>query len=83
MSPNIPTPGRIVMFHSPAAFNGITEHPAVVTRQWGKTPGSCINVKVLPDCASPFDATSLFIYDSFEDGINSGNLQFCYWPPRA
>lgn len=35
-------------------FNGSTDHPAIVTRDWGK----CVNLKVIPDCGAPYDATS-------------------------
>lgn len=36
------------------------EHPAIVTRVWGsREPTPTINVKVLPDCGEPYDATSI------------------------
>jgi len=41
-------------------FNGTYEHPAVVTRVWGSgEPTPTVNVKVLPDCGEPYDATSI------------------------
>jgi hypothetical protein len=34
----------------------ITNEPAIVTRVWGE---DCINVQVLPDCATPYTKTSV------------------------
>jgi hypothetical protein len=79
-----PTIGRVVIFYDKnTPYNGHHEQPAIVTTTWGKTPGSCVNVKVLPDCSTPFDATSLRVYDSLEAGLESGDSRFVYWPPRA
>lgn len=49
--------GDIVFFRSQEKakqFNGTKDHVAVITRNWGK----CVNLKVLPDCGDPYDATS-------------------------
>jgi len=35
-------------------FNGSSDHPAIVTHDFG----SCVNLKVLPDCGDVYDATS-------------------------
>lgn len=35
-------------------YNGSDIHPAVITHVWP----ACVNVKVLPDCGPPYDATS-------------------------
>lgn len=53
--------GRIVVFLAAEdhEHNGTREHPAVVTRVWGGGPTPIVNLKVLPDCGEPFDATSV------------------------
>lgn len=53
--------GHIVVFLAgdDRVHNGTVEHPAIVTRVWGKGPRPTVNLKVLPDCGEPFDATSV------------------------
>lgn len=41
-------------------FNGHNAQPGVITKDWG----GCVNVKVLPDCGTPFDSTSCSFYPS-------------------
>lgn len=55
------TVGRIVVFLAgdDHVHNGTREHPAIVTRVWGPGPLPTVNLKVLPDCGEPFDATSV------------------------
>lgn len=73
----------VVFFSKTRQFNNHPEQPAVITKVWGTGPASAVNVKVLPDCGTPFDACSMFVYESLEAGLQSGNYEFCYWPPRA
>ena len=53
--------GDIVVVSDPnRASNGTHEHPAIVTNTWGSRDATpTINVKVLPDCGEPYDATSI------------------------
>ena len=53
--------GTVVVFLAPRdkASNGTQEHPAIVTRVWGNEEFPTVNMKVLPDCGEPFDATSV------------------------
>lgn len=72
-----PSVGRIVHFHTTekaCQSNGCADgpYPAVITRVWSDT---CVNLKVLPDCAEPFDATSVCL-----DDIDCSSRWT--WPPR-
>ena len=73
-----PTVGRIVHYYTSMGSqwsNGVGNgpYPAVVTRVWTPT---CINLKVLPDCNEPFDATSI--------GLKNDSLTtYWEWPPRV
>lgn len=52
-----PCQGMTVLFRTQdkdRQYNGADVHPAVITRVWPK----CVNLKVLPDCGAPYDATS-------------------------
>lgn len=35
-------------------YNGSDVHPAIITHVWS----GCVNLKVIPDCGAPYDATS-------------------------
>ena len=50
--------GTIVVFGKRSS-NGAEEHPAIVTRVWGDGETPTVNIKVIPDCGEPFDATSI------------------------
>jgi hypothetical protein len=47
-----------------STYNGHDTQPGLITTSWGASEegGQCVNVKVLPDCGAPFDATSCFWY---------------------
>lgn len=53
--------GTVVVFMAgnDHTHNGTREHPAIVTRVWGDGARPTVNMKVLPDCGEPFDATSV------------------------
>lgn len=67
----LPKVGAIVIFHQPegedSMGNGARKHPAIITRVWGP---DCVNVKVLPDCGSVVDRTS--VPRAFHSGQNWG-----------
>ena len=72
-----PSVGRIVHFHTTNKDRqsngvGVGPYPAIITRVWSD---SCVNVKVLPDCAPPFDSTSVCLEES------AGSAWWS-WPPR-
>jgi hypothetical protein len=75
MSEQKPSPGRIVLV-SDAEHNGVTEHPAIITRVWSDT---CINVTVFPDCWAPFCKTSV---EKSEDESREQKDTW-RWPPRV
>lgn len=58
MSDPKPSIGCILIFTQPESenpHNGHRDHPCVITKVWSD---DCVNVKVLPDCAAPYDSTS-------------------------
>jgi hypothetical protein len=71
--------GTIVVFlaGSDHVHNGSREHPAVVTRVWGEGPTPLVNLKVLPDCGEPFDATSVHHWTA-EGWPPNGQFVHCY-----
>jgi len=62
-----PSIGRIVHF-----YTDDRHEPAIITRVWSDT---CVNLKVLPDCAAPFDQTSVCLNDA-------SSSSWWSWPPR-
>lgn len=73
-----PTVGRIVHFYTTdkdRQSNGcdVGPYPAVITNVWSHT---CVNLKVLPDCAEPFDSTSVCLDDT-------DCSSWWTWPPRV
>lgn len=69
-----PSPGRIVLV-TDADSNGVSEHPAIVTRVWSP---ECVNLTVFPDYAPPYYMTSVQVST---DG--SSQPQRWRWPPRV
>lgn len=69
-----PSPGRIVLV-TDADSNGVTEHPAIVTRVWSP---ECINMTVFPDYGVPYCMSSVSVSD---DG--SSQPHRWRWPPRV
>lgn len=59
----MPYVGAIVIYHvsdsEKTQNNYADEMPAIVTRIWGETPGSVINLKCLPDGTGTFWRTSI------------------------
>lgn len=59
----MPYVGAIVIYHvsdsEKVQNNHADEMPAIVTRLWGTTPGSVINLKCLPDGTGTFWRTSI------------------------
>jgi hypothetical protein len=71
--------GEIVIFLAgdDHVHNGTRAHPAIVTRVWGEGARPYVNLKVLPDCGEPFDATSVQHWkDSYLAPDNT--LRYCY-----
>ena len=65
--------GTIVIFVAgdDHVHNCTREHPAVVTRVWSDDPDDktpTVNLKVLPDCGEPFDATSVMHWKRLDYG---------------
>lgn len=71
-----PSIGRIVIFKGEAA-NGVTEHPAVITRVWSDT---CVNLTVFFDAKAPEVRTSVTRTDTTK--IDSGTWGW-EWPVRS
>jgi len=72
--------GRMVIVRTPSPFNNSHFHPGIITHAW---KDDYINVKVLPDCGAPYDETSVYLYQTKEEGEKSKNpTRFAYWPPR-
>jgi hypothetical protein len=86
-----PSIGRVVIVRTSQTYNGSNEHPAIVNRVWGtndpaeaKGAHVCINVSVLPDCAVPFCATSISLFETKAEAEASGNSgQVAWWPERT
>lgn len=73
-----PSLGRTVIHRSQSLamkFNGSADHPAIITRVW---TGEYVNLKVLPDCGQPYDATSQCRIDPANE-----SAQGWFWPPRV
>ena len=73
-----PSVGRIVHYYTSQThqhFNAVGPgpYPAIITRVWSPT---CVNLKVLPDCGAPFDATSISLKVE-------GFTTYWEWPPRV
>lgn len=64
-----PSVGRIVHYFT----DGDGMAPAVITRVCSDT---CVNLKVLPDGARPFDETSVEL-------DNAASSSWWSWPPRV
>lgn len=72
MSAQQPSITRIVVFRDQT--RGGLDSPAIITRVWGPT---CVNLKVLPDCAPVYDVTSqVLIVPEFQSAHG------WFWPPR-
>lgn len=71
--------GTVAVFLGAAdqAHNGTREHPALVTRVWGPGPTPTVNLKVLPDCGEPFDATSVPHWKTCGWPVG-GKFEHCY-----
>jgi len=73
-----PTVGRIVHFYTDNKArhsNGVDAgpYPAIITRVWSE---KSVNLKVLPDCGAPFDATSTELKQE-------GRQTYWEWPPHV
>lgn len=70
----LPRIGQMVVYHQhpseTSLGNGAREHPAVITRVWGP---DTVNLKVLPDCGSVVDQTS--VGRAFHSGARSGFVE--------
>lgn len=76
--PRTPSIGRIVIHRTQdpnKKFNGSKDHPAIVTCVFAP---NCINVMVLPDCGTPYCATSQGEIDPASE-----TAQGWFWPSRA
>lgn len=71
--------GSVVVFLAgdDHVHNGTREHPAIVTRTWGEGAHPCVNLKVLPDCGEPFDATSVQHWQD-RGWPTDGKFAYCY-----
>ncbi len=86
MSTMNPKMGDIVLVRTPLSYNGSQVHPAIVTHAWGAPHGegcAYLNVKVLPDCGSPHDETSIVFYESKEAGEAGMNPTRFAFPKEA
>lgn len=72
------TQGRTVLFRQPDGeprTNGISEHPAIVTRVWSE---QCVNLQVLFD-AAPVEVRTSVVYA--DKGVGQGYSW--RWPDRG
>lgn len=73
ISPQTPSPGRIVFFR---AGNSAEESPAIVTRVW---ENGLVNLTVFPDGSAPYNVGSVDFYDHPTEKPG-----FAWrWPPRV
>ena len=71
--------GTVVVFMDENhTHNGSTEHPAIVTRVWGKGPRPTVNLTVIPDCAEPFYASSVQHWRERPGWPVNGKLNYVY-----
>lgn len=82
-----PYVGQVVVVRTQSSHNGSVLHPGIVTRVWSDNDPSvarncfaCVNIKVLPDCGTPFDQTSTYLFDREPD---AGMYPYAAWPAIA
>lgn len=79
-----PSIGRIVIVPmDPAANNGATEAPAVITRVWSE---GCVNVRVFVDASNEvLSRTSVSLYPSSAEATdaNATGTHYAWWPDRV
>lgn len=80
--------GRVCIVKGGIAMsNGCDRAPAIINRVWnegGDTRNEpvLINTTVFPDCALPTCATSIKLYDTEREAIESGDAVAAFWPTR-
>lgn len=85
-----PSLGRIVIVRTAQEYNGAREHPAVITRVFsdrdtmGEVGGfNRVNLTVMPDCHSPFSATSVPLFETEKESHGASETIVAWWPPKV